>query len=307
MRAAIFVLAVWLNITSAMAQDAKGSVDAPLVSRYEGSRIYRQGVKAFDEVAFATRDAAGKLVTVTATGQRVWTVYVGMQGRSGLEVFRNYQQALMQAGFRTIYTCSRQSCGGFFYQATQDLSSEFRIYGDTDINDNHYMIASRDGPAGPEYVRVATRSGSNAVALFDVVQPAAREQKITVLSASVIGKDISEQGRAVLYAILFDFDSAVIKSGSRPQLEQLAAYLRSAPSINVFVVGHTDGKGKLEYNNDLSRRRAAAITSALTADYGISAARLSAQGVGVLAPVASNDSEEGRGRNRRVEIVKRIE
>jgi OmpA-OmpF porin, OOP family len=307
MRQAAWILAAVLLSSQALAQDEKGSVDAPVISRYEGSRIYRQGVKAFDERAFLTRDASGKKTGVSVKGKRVWTVYVGMKGRSGLEVFRNYQRALATAGFRTVYTCSRQACGGFFYDAIGDLRSEFLIYGNTDITDNHYLVASRAGPGGTEYVRVAARDGSDAVVLFDIVQPAAMEQKVSVLSATDITTDLNRQGKALLYAIIFDFDSAVIKPGSKPQMDQLAAYLRSAPGVKVFIVGHTDGKGTVEYNSNLSRQRASAVVTSLVADYGIASARLSAHGVGQLAPVGSNETDDGRARNRRVEIVKRLE
>ncbi len=124
----VFALfAAWLAGTAVLARDLKQAVEAPVVSRYEGSGIYRQGVKSFDEVKLLTRDAAGKDVGVAASGRRVWTVYVGLKGRSGLEVFRSYQQALGEAGFRTLYTCSRKDCGMFFHRATQDLRSDFMV------------------------------------------------------------------------------------------------------------------------------------------------------------------------------------
>jgi outer membrane protein OmpA-like peptidoglycan-associated protein len=72
----------------------------------------------------------------------------------------------------------------------------------------------------------------------------------------------------------------------------------------LHVVGHTDNVGTLASNMDLSKRRADAVAKVLTAKYSIAALRLGAQGVGSLAPVASNDAEEGRAKNRRVELVK---
>ena len=75
--------------------------------------------------------------------------------------------------------------------------------------------------------------------------------------------------------------------------------------LRLDVVGHTDAKGGAEHNRDLSRRRAANVVRALVTDYGIDAARLDPRGAGADEPVAPNDSEDGRARNRRVELVRR--
>lgn len=84
----------------------------------------------------------------------------------------------------------------------------------------------------------------------------------------------------------------------------MVEYLQGAPETGVYVVGHTDGVGGLDDNMELSRRRAEAVVEALVG-HGIEAARLTALGVGPAAPVASNATEEGRARNRRVELVVR--
>ena len=80
--------------------------------------------------------------------------------------------------------------------------------------------------------------------------------------------------------------------------------LQQDPALKLHVVGHTDKVETLASNMDLSRRRADAIAKALTANYKIAASRLTAQGIGPLSPVASNGSEEGRTKNRRVELLK---
>ncbi len=108
------------------------------------------------------------------------------------------------------------------------------------------------------------------MALFDVVQPAAREQNISVRDASAIGRDIAANGKALLYAILFDFDSDVIKPASKPQLDEPAAYLRKSP-VNVYVVSQTDDKGRVDCNGAPSQRRARAFVEALTKERGVAA------------------------------------
>ena len=79
--------------------------------------------------------------------------------------------------------------------------------------------------------------------------------------------------------------------------------LKGKPAMKVLVVGHTDNVGSFEYNVGLSERRAAAVVSALKTQYGIDASRMRAGGVGMMAPTAPNDSEQGRAKNRRVELV----
>ena len=99
-------------------------------------------------------------------------------------------------------------------------------------------------------------------------------------------------------------NKATIKPESRPQIEQIAAFLKTGTG-SFFVVGHTDNQGAHDYNLDLSRRRAAAVAEVLQKSHGIPAGRLTGFGVGMVAPVASNSDEAGRSRNRRVEIVPR--
>ncbi len=79
----------------------------------------------------------------------------------------------------------------------------------------------------------------------------------------------------------------------------------TGPKLNLLVVGHTDKQGGFEHNKALSQQRAASVTAALTRDYSIDAGRLTPAGVGYLAPLATNDTEQGRAKNRRVELVKR--
>jgi len=96
-----------------------------------------------------------------------------------------------------------------------------------------------------------------------------------------------------------------VKAESQPTLAEIAKLLKSNPSLRLHVVGHTDNQGKSDYNLDLSRRRAASVVAELTGKQGIAANRLDSFGCGMYSPVASNDAEEGRAKNRRVELVQR--
>src|SRR5690606_19668001 len=140
---------------------------------------------------------------------------------------------------------------------------------------------------------------------LDVVELKPMEDKMVVLDAGTLRTEIASEGRVAVYGILFDFDKADIRPDSQPQLGEIAALLKDNPALDVLIVGHTDAKGALDYNRDLSLRRANAVVAALTSGFGIAADRLVAVGVGMAAPVATNRTEEGRAKNRRVEIVER--
>jgi outer membrane protein OmpA-like peptidoglycan-associated protein len=125
-----------------------------------------------------------------------------------------------------------------------------------------------------------------------------------VANAAELSTGISGSGHIVVNGILFDTAKADVKPESKPALDEVAKMLKENASLKVYVVGHTDNVGALAGNLDLSKRRAAAVVQELISKYGIAAARLAPFGAGPYAPIASNDKEDGRALNRRVELVK---
>ncbi len=117
--------------------------------------------------------------------------------------------------------------------------------------------------------------------------------------------DIGRTGHAAVYGIYFDTGRADIKPESEATLKEIAKLLQQEPTLRLYVVGHTDSTGDFAANMDLSKRRADAVVKALTGPRGVAEDRLQAFGSGPLAPVASNRTEEGRAKNRRVELVER--
>jgi outer membrane protein OmpA-like peptidoglycan-associated protein len=105
-----------------------------------------------------------------------------------------------------------------------------------------------------------------------------------------------------VYGIYFDFNSDKIKPESTKVLKQIAGILQKNPSWKLSLAGHTDNAGEDPINLDLSKRRAAAVKNALVNQYKIAPDRLATNGFGASRPVASNDTIEGRARNRRVEL-----
>ena len=141
------------------------------------------------------------------------------------------------------------------------------------------------------------------IVIVDVLELKAREQKMVTVSATEMQSAIEKTGRVALYGIYFDTGSSTMKSESKAALDEIAKLLQGEPSLKLHVVGHTDNQGGLDQNFALSKARAQAVSSALQQTYSIAAARLSANGVSSLAPVASNADEAGRAKNRRVELV----
>ena len=156
-------------------------------------------------------------------------------------------------------------------------------------------------PNGDPYCGAFT---GRTIAIVHLLEPKAREQKMVVVKAEEMAKDINASGHVALYGILFDTDKATLKPDSEPTLAEIAKLIADTPDLKVVIVGHTDNVGAFDYNIDLSKKRAAAVVAALTKRFGVAADRMKSAGVGMVAPVATNASDDGRAKNRRVEVVR---
>jgi outer membrane protein OmpA-like peptidoglycan-associated protein len=140
---------------------------------------------------------------------------------------------------------------------------------------------------------------------LEIIEVTDFEPTLEVVKAEEMSAKITEKGHIALYGIYFDTGNDALKPDSDPVLQEIAKTLNTDPGLKLYVVGHTDNEGALEYNQDLSKRRAASVIRALTSKLGVANERLMPIGVGLAAPVSTNDTEEGRALNRRVELVKR--
>jgi OmpA-OmpF porin, OOP family len=125
-----------------------------------------------------------------------------------------------------------------------------------------------------------------------------------VADAAAFSNDLRTSGHVTIEGIYFDTARSELKPESKQAIDEIAKLLKAEPALKLYVVGHTDNVGGLDANQKLSQARAEAVVQALVQTHGIAAARLRGCGDGPTAPVASNDSEEGRAKNRRVELVK---
>jgi outer membrane protein OmpA-like peptidoglycan-associated protein len=222
-----------------------------------------------------------------------------------VEVFRNYQSALRKGGFETLFTCGPQGCGSSIANAYANSGDNADYWGPQ--HGIHYVSAKLARPEGDVYVSLLIDDqgpDSRTNAELYVIEMKPMQSDLITVDAASLANDIQRTGHASVYGIYFDTGKADIKPESDATLKEIAKLLQGDPSLKLHVVGHTDNQGALDMNMDLSRRRADAVLGALTTKYAVPAGRLRAFGCGPYSPVASNDSEDGRAKNRRVELVK---
>ena len=154
---------------------------------------------------------------------------------------------------------------------------------------------------GSKEVWVLIRSRLNGYEQI-VVEREVMKQDVTV-DAAAMATSIADTGSVAIYGINFDTASSVIKPESEPAIDEIAKLLTNNPTLKVYIVGHTDMVGDAASNVRLLQARAQSVITALVSKHGIAAARLIAFGAGPYAPVATNLTDEGRAKNRRVELV----
>jgi outer membrane protein OmpA-like peptidoglycan-associated protein len=217
-----------------------------------------------------------------------------------LEVARNFEMQLEKAGYETLLSCTTDQCGGIPFVEALDVLPIPQMW--IDGFDYRYYAGRKQTDAGETYATVlVSKNNEDIYTQLVVTVVGAIEDKM--IDAAAMAKGLGEAGHIALYGIYFDTDKAVIKPESAPTLKEIAKLLNGQPALNVFIVGHTDNQGTYDYNMDLSKRRAEAVAAALAKSYKIAPKRMRTAGVGFLAPVGSNATDEGRALNRRVELV----
>lgn len=270
-------------------------------------------------------DVEGALTRIT---------YVIPGERSPLEVLRNYQDEITAAKGEILFECKTEDCGGDATRSSSggggDMSLMMQFFHEGDIKDaaftngacaltshitdQRFFTAKLPAADGDTYVTVQAYTllddlyckalNGRTMALVHILEPKSRDKKMVIVGAKEMASSLGSQGSISLYGIYFDTDKTDLKAESALTLKEIASLLESDPKLSVIIVGHTDNQGKFAYNVDLSGKRAAAVKKELVSAYKIKADRLTTAGAGMMAPVASNDNEEGRAKNRRVVLVK---
>jgi outer membrane protein OmpA-like peptidoglycan-associated protein len=287
---------------NAQTRDVAGSRDYPGIGRFKGSIITGYRVKDFDAARFqAAPFKDGKPVDARKLEGHITRIaYRTNPGPSILEVSRNFETQLEKAGFEKLVSCDADDCGGIPFAEAIDVLPIPMMWLDG-FKYRYYAAKKADG--GRETWASVAVSENNGHIHAQLVMAVVGAIENKMVDAAQMKKGLGEKGHIALYGIYFDTDKAVIKPESKPTLDEMAKLLRGEPNLKVFIVGHTDSQGGYEHNMTLSRQRAEAVAAALTRSYKIARNRLYTAGVGWLAPVGSNASEDGRALNRRVELV----
>jgi outer membrane protein OmpA-like peptidoglycan-associated protein len=252
-------------------EDVPGSKDHPLLTRMPGFFISAYEQKDFDQTDF--KSSKGDDIRVEGRTFHIeYEIEDGQKAPSEIQILRNYENAI-------------QKIGGF------------KVF---EVPEEVWLKVENSGQITWVYVWAHSEGESYEL---DIVEQDIMAQDVIADSAS-LARDISSTGHVSVYGIHFDFDKATVKRESDAILKEISKLLKQNSDLKLLIVGHTDNVGKISYNMELSRARAEAVVNVLVSKYGVAEDRLSPYGVGPLAPVASNETEEGRALNRRVELVK---
>ena len=263
----VMLLVALAGVAVAQEADAEGCKDHPLFTRMTGFYIDRCEA-SFDAVEFTISDTETKKLE----GQKSYLYYILQEGAakpSPLQIRRNYANAISALGGTVVY------------------DSDFFLTLKVVRNNREVWVAVE--PSGD--------GGSYGVTILELSE---MRQDVT---ASDMLAALNKSGRIALY-INFDTGQATIKPESEKTIDEIASLLRDNPELQLSIEGHTDNVGSPASNKALSIERAQTVMAAVV-EKGIDASRLTAVGWGQEKPIAPNRSEEGRAKNRRVEIVKK--
>ncbi len=263
-------------ISSASCQeDVAGSKDYPGITRMPGYFIYDYSELPFDAYTFTVKQGNGTKEE-KVEGRKYTYRYNLKDGAtmpSALQILRNYGNAARTAGGQVLY----------------------------ESEDTTTIRLAKSGKEA--WIEVSTSNiPSGMFIAMNIIEKEGMKQEVTI-DAAAMAQGLSEAGEVAIYGIYFDTAKSELKPESEPALEEIAKLLKANPLLKVFIVGHTDMVGDAAANVKLSQARAQAVVTALVTKNGVAATRLTPFGAGPYAPVASNKTEEGRAKNRRVELV----
>jgi OOP family OmpA-OmpF porin len=272
----MFVLAL-TNFTYAQ-NDADGCKDHELLTRLENFYI-SDCSESYNELVLRTSISK----TETKEGNLFYYYYrynfdAGVKMKSPFQIVKNYENAVVNNGGRLVYKNTNSSEGDI--EATFYLSTKEKEY---------WIQLTRFAGNGMEVEAFG----------LNVIEIESMKQEVV---ASEMFEKINSEGFIALY-INFETGKSDIKPESQPIIDQLSEMLKQNPDLKIYIEGHTDNIGGDKTNQPLSESRAKSVMNALISK-GIEASRLKSGGWGQSKPIADNNTEEGRAKNRRVEISK---
>lgn len=306
---------IWAAAISALALCTGASACAETLRFPGDARQTERRVLADDSRFVATGPFEdGSLEGVVAEGRvqtTAWTVGDGTL--TTMEIMAPLRDQLIDAGFRPLFECDTQACGGFDFRYELDLLPEPDMH--VNLGDFRYFSAQRGESAEfvslmvsrsalTGFVQITRVGASEAGGGFTAsTKTPAPEAPVIPQPDGPIAEQLESLGHATLDDLTFRTGSSELGGSEFASLSDLAAYLKAKPDRRVMLVGHTDAQGALSGNITLSRLRARAVRERLIQQYDIPPDQIEADGVGFLAPRASNLTPEGRTQNRRVEVI----
>ncbi len=276
--------------------------------RSEAPGSYGLPIGPFDGTSVPSRQVEG------AVDQRAYRLDAA--GLTTLAMMMPLRDQLLREGFTVLLDCEARSCGGFDFRYGTEVMPEPDMH--VDLGDYRFLSAEKPGEAVSILVSRSVLSGFvqmtrvGALPLADV-PPAPEAAPVVdlgeadlprgVVAPGDIGSALESMGAVPLDDLVFASGAAALAEGDYASLAALAAWMAANPEQTVALVGHTDASGSLVANIGLSERRADLVRQKLVERYAVEAARLSSEGVGYLAPRATNQTDEGRQKNRRVEAI----
>lgn len=305
----IFLCFLALQVQAAD-RDISGSKDHRLITRYPNSVIVDYEYRDYDACSLPTgaidgyRDRYHMKGSLELEGELTRITYSVKDKTSTLKVFSNFEKALISTGFETIFSCAGSECG---MQGTWGYALEQMKLLNGKQQTIRYYIGKKTAGDGNAFVAVyVMEKRSNKVLVgLNVLETKKMQKDLVAVDISNLQLQLEENGKVAMYGIHFDVDKANLKADSAETLDAIRKLLEENADLKLYVVGHTDDTGSLQHNLELSRRRAKAVVTELVNKYGIATDRVSSFGAGPYAPVATNGSEAGKAKNRRVELVRR--
>ena len=296
-----------------------------------GSAQHDWAQRSFPDASGVSKSEDKFARPVSLEGKVTRLFYLAPLGKGPLEVFRNHQQALSAAGFKTTWGCETEAQGctkaSFAIDKYERMKGMHWAEGDLPANGGEHrgstwalasaisyeqgrMLVGTLSSGGRTlnlllYTSVAENTHTGRAATYiEIVEPKAMPTGQVAVDAKAIGQGLQSEGRVALTGLFFDTGKTELKPESKAQLDAMAELLKAQPALKAWIVGHTDNVGGFDANEKLSLARAQAVVAALTAaPYKVDAKRLAPKGLASLAPVAGNGEEAGRAKNRRVELV----
>jgi len=309
----VFVAALCLSAPVGNALELIFPVGAEITTeRSSAFDTFQAPIGPFDGVSVPKLDVEGAIL------RRAWRI--SERDLTPVQIMVPLREQLEVQGFDIALECAAKDCGGFDFRFDIEVLPGPNMF--VDLSRYRYLTAFRGDREDPEEAMGILVSITTEAAYLQVIEARAEHLPVPVAAvpasngpgpffqeadavaeAADLGEDLILSGRVILHGLEFASGTADLSEGSYPSLDGLARFLSERPDVRIALVGHTDTVGGLEPNIALSRARAASVRSMLVENYGVAVGRIDAEGMGYLAPIASNLTEEGRDRNRRVEAV----